>query len=125
MIAALPMTSIAANRSNAVEKTSSLAADVNAAAEALENLKHLLSRQLSVPTQSRLPNGPDPQAGPRPGLPLPAYGMRQARVAPLLPAGSAFTADQGPRPFDIRSFLAGFALSAAMGAALYIHLAAG
>jgi hypothetical protein len=119
------MRSIAASRSNAVEYTSSLAADVNAAAEALENLKHLLSRQLSVPARSRLPNGPDPQAAPRPGLPLSAYGMRQARVAPLLPAGLALTADENPRRFDIRSFLAGFALSAAIGAALYIHLAAG
>ena len=119
------MRSIEASRSNAIEYTSSLAADVNAAVEALENLKRLLSLQRSVPARPRFPNDPEPQAAPRPGLSLSAYGMRQERVAPPLSAGSVLAADQNTNRFDIRSFLAGFALSAAMGAALYIHLAAG
>jgi hypothetical protein len=109
-----------------------LAGDVNAAAEAYENLKRLLQRQLADAPRASLQSGPNLEAAPRltslPSQASPmnlAFAARHASVAPRLPGESVHAVGQEPRRLDIRGFLAGFAVSAALGAALYICLAAG
>lgn len=114
-----------------------LAADATAAAEAIENLKRMLERQL-------------PQSGETLRPPLhELFGEAAASAAPpplpqREPIGQAEEDEPGaapakplPRPvpreaawrerrqFDVRGFMAGFALSWAIGAALYIYLTAG
>ena len=115
-----------------VDAASKLAADVNAAAEALDNLKRLLRRQFPDPVLARVQRVPEPyreaartpenqhwQSSPM----MSAQALPQAPVASLLPADVAHSAE--PRRLDILGFLAGFALSAAIGAVVYIYLAAG
>jgi hypothetical protein len=113
-----------------VDAAADLAGDVNAAAEAYENLKRLLQRQFADPPRANL--SPNLEALPtRTALPSRASQMnlalalRHPPVAPLLAGGSVFAAGQGPRRLDLRGFLAGVAVSAAIGAALYFCLAAG
>ena len=114
------------------DAAANLAGDVNAAAEAYENLKRLLERQFADPPRASLESGPNLEAAP----PLTAWpsqasqmnlalALRQPPVVPPLPGGAAHAAGEGPRRLDIRGFLAGVAVSAAIGAALYICLAAG
>jgi thioesterase domain-containing protein len=109
-----------------------LAGDVNAAAEAYENLKRLLQRQLADPARASLQSGPNLQAAQRlTSLPSQASPMnlafaarharwhpacRESRCMPLAKSHAALISD---------GFLAGFAVSAALGAALYICLAQG
>jgi hypothetical protein len=109
-----------------------LAGDVNAAAEAYENLKRLLQRQFADPPRANLESGPNLEAVPaltawssRASQMNLALALRHPPMAPQLPGGSLLTAGQGPRWLDIRGFLAGVAVSAAVGAALYLCLAAG
>jgi hypothetical protein len=123
--------------------TAKLAADATAAAEALENLKRLLERQLPNPAQAssrqvvreRLAQTAISQDPP----PLPREeGTReslQPEVPDYKPAGVAqkppvrprtrTTGARERRQFDFRGFMAGFALSWAIGAVLYIYLTAG
>ena len=104
-----------------VDAAATLAGDVNAAAEAFENLKLLLQRQLADPARARLESGPDAEARPRlTSLPLQADPMNMRFAVTHYDAAS-----QGQRRLDVRGFLVGLAVSAAMGAALYICLAGG
>ena len=49
----------------------------------------------------------------------------QVWMEPLLPASPLHPADRERGHFDIRGFLAGFVISSAIGAVLYIYLTAG
>lgn len=97
-----------------IDAAARLAADATAAAEAVERLKGLLQAQLAASTRAAAPDEP----------PL-------ARVAGL-PAGkddppplpAAILPPEQPRP-DVRGFLAGFVLSGALGAVLYLYMMAG
>jgi hypothetical protein len=109
-----------------------LAGDVNAAAEAYENLKRLLQRQFADPPRANLDSDPNLEAGPtltawpsRASQMNLALALRHPPMAPQLLGDSVLAAGQGPRWLDIRGFLAGVAVSAAVGAALYLCLAAG
>jgi hypothetical protein len=111
------------------DAAANLAGDVNAAAEAYENLKRLLQRQFADPPHA---SGPNVEAARTlSALPSRASQMNLALapwhppLAPSLPGGSLHASDHGPRRLDIRGFLAGVAVSAAIGAALYICLAVG
>jgi hypothetical protein len=124
--------SIEAAHAKGVDAASKLAADVNAAAEALDNLKRLLRRQFPDPILGRVQRAPEPylEATPTPeNQPwqsppmMSAQALPQVPVAPLLPADFVHPAE--PRHIEIRGFLAGFALSTAIGALLYFFLAAG
>jgi hypothetical protein len=122
---------------SALGAAAKLAADANAAAEALENLKRLLERQLPNPTQALRQNVGEifaqPAAGAEPP-PLPNQAVARRMQDEELPVASM---KSHPRPgarsaaarerhaFDVRGFMAGFALSWALGAALYIYLTAG
>ena len=130
---------------SALDAAVRLAADANVAAEALENLKRLLEHKqqlesrlpppASEPTLlplSRDPGEPDtrrvaPARAPLPPLPLPLHAVSGAggeAARAMLPA-------LRPRPpperrgLDVRGFLAGFALSWAFGAVLYLFLTVG
>jgi hypothetical protein len=120
--------------------TAKLAADATAAAEALENLKRLLERQLPHPAQAsrqqtreRLAQTAATQSPPplsrekdeaerRP--PEAAEHRLPQAAKKSLPRPRA-TAGRDRRQFDFRGFMAGFALSWAIGAVLYIYLTAG
>jgi hypothetical protein len=113
-----------------------LAADANAAREALESLKRLLERQLPNPVQAPLQWVRDPHpepvaAAPPPPLPPQPPPMAQAEELPRAPARPPPRAIvrhavvRERRQLDIRGFMAGFALSWAIGAVLYIYLTAG
>ena len=123
----------AAQATNGVDAASNLAADVNASVDALDNLKRLLWRQFPDPVLARLQRVPEPYLGPAPTPPesqtLQSLPMMSARAEPQVPAASPLPADlvhaAEPRWLDILGFLAGFGLSAAIGALLYILLAAG
>jgi hypothetical protein len=126
--------------SGAFDAASKLVAEASAAAEALENLKRLLERRmpdlaasasLSARLQAPLRDPEEkPLMGPPPPLPLypvrsldgdlPALRPAQPRFEPPVP----LVPEERRRP-DVRGFLAGFALSWAIGAALYIYLTAG
>jgi len=102
-----------------------LAGDVNAAAKALENLKRLLHRQSVDPVRARPQRSPNREVHPRlAALPLPPSPTNLVSAVPQ--SGSAPPLfGRSVRRLDIRSFLAGFVLSAAVGAALYFCLATG
>ena len=134
MVSATPIRVITSSSAESGHRTiadaaASLAGDVNAAAEAYENLKRLLQRQFADPPQASGPNfiaAPTLSAlPPRASQMNLALALRHPPMAPALPGGSLHAADHGPRRLDIRGFLAGIAVSAAIGAALYICLAAG
>jgi hypothetical protein len=117
-------------RVKGVDAASNLAADVNAAAEALDNLKSLLRRQLPDPDLARVQRAPEPslkatsasENQPRQFPPMmSAHALPQVPVALLLPADLVHAAE--PRRFDILGFLVGVALSAAIGVVVYIYLA--
>jgi len=126
---------------SALDAAVRLAADASVAAEALENLKRLLEHKQRL--DIRLPHlrtgaAPslvsDSAAAPaQPPLPLPAHAQRAA------PGGSATARPRSALPpprqrrraaperrgFDVRGFMAGFALSWAFGVVLYLFMNAG
>jgi hypothetical protein len=136
MVSATPIRVIMSSSAEAGQATTAdaaakLAGDVNAAAEAYENLRRLLQRQFADPPRANLESGrsfevaPTPTALPSHASPTNlALAVRQAPMAPPSP-GRWVRAAEEPRRLDIRGFLAGFAVAAAIGAALYICLAAG
>src|SRR6476660_8425861 len=80
-------------RVKGVDAASNLAADANAAAEALDNLKSLLRRQFPDPDLARVQRAPEPKATStsenQPGQFAPmmsAHALPQVPVASLLPA---------------------------------------
>jgi hypothetical protein len=124
---------------SALDAATRLAADANAAAEALANLKRLLERQLPNAAESPAPAAPeaDIQAGaavmpaaPATPPPLPLHAVRDGsgrttlRPAVLAPPPPGRAQAERVR-FDVRGFLAGFALSWAFGAVLYLFMTAG
>ena len=114
-----------------------LAADATAASEAIENLKRLLARQLPSPAQAPRQPVHELFAEPATALappPLPAqepppetedYELDPTPEEPLPRPGARNPAWRERRQFDFRGFMAGFALSWAIGAVLYIYLMAG
>ncbi len=133
--------------SSAVDAAAKLMADASAAAEALENLQRLLQQQQAarfVPPQ--VPRGVAMGGTPRPPATEPASRATPPPVAQFVAAPAARAVPPRPsaaqakpmssavtaravaaekRPMDVRGFMAGFALSCAIGAALYIFLMAG
>jgi len=97
-----------------IDAAAKLAADATAAAEAVETLKRLLQAQLAA---SRPPLDIAPvvalSVGPGPGA-----------AAAVEPLPSAPLAPEQRRP-DIHGFLAGFVISGAIGAVLYLYMMAG
>jgi hypothetical protein len=126
---------------SALDAAAKLAADANAAAEALENLKRLLERQLpnvaankvraatEIGTQQTSAKAPAaPMAPPQPPeLPLHAVrdgsGRTTLRPAVLAPLPPRHAPER--RRLDVRGFLAGFALSGAVGVVLYLLMTSG
>jgi hypothetical protein len=112
-----------------------LAADVNAAAEALDNLKHSLRRQSPDPVQVSVQRASGPylvEAASTPTKlfwqPLPvmsAHAPPQVPVASLLPTDPLNAVGLASGRLDLRVFLAALAMSATIGVVLYIFLAAG
>jgi hypothetical protein len=118
-------------RAQGVDAVSNLAADVNAAAEALDNLKSLLRRQFPDPDLARLQRAPEPSlkaTSTSENQPSQFPPIMSAHRLPQLPAASLLPPDlvhtTRPRRFDILGFLVGVALSAATGVVVYIYLAA-
>ncbi|KAB2912087.1 MAG: hypothetical protein F9K29_20470 [Hyphomicrobiaceae bacterium] len=134
---------------SAVDAAAKLMADASAAAEALQNLQRLLQQQQAsrfVPPQVPRRAATGEMAGP-PVADPPASRMTSPPVAqfvaapasqaarpvppprpPVNPKSSAVTrrpVGTEKRPMDVRGFMAGFALSCAIGAMLYIYLMAG
>jgi hypothetical protein len=115
--------------SAAIDTAAKLAADANAAAQALDSLKRLL--QQGLPERGQAPRlaavagrRREPLVGvlPSPSRPPPVPGPPRRQ----LPA--AVTPPHPPvevARFDVRGFLAGFALSWAIGVVLYLFMAAG
>jgi hypothetical protein len=125
------------NFASALGAAAKLAADANAAASALENLKRLLERQLPNPSQAprqsvhELFGDPAAATAPPPLSPQEIARRMQDDELPATTAkshprpGGRSAAPHERQPFDVRGFMAGFALSWALGAALYIYLTAG
>jgi len=126
---------------SALDAAARLAADANAAAAALENLKRLLERQLpsipDSPAPAAAEAGTQPSASasaapamppPLPSLPLHAVRDGSGRTT-LRPAVLAPPPPRRAQPerirLDVRGFLAGFALSWAFGVVLYLFMTAG
>ena len=99
-----------------IDAAAKLAADATAAAAAVEHLKRLLQAQLAA-------NGP--AARPAPAVALSVGPAADAAVVALLPLASAPLATPEQRRPDVRGFLAGFVLSGAIGAVLYLYMMAG
>jgi hypothetical protein len=114
----------------AIDTAAKLAADANAAAEALDSLKRLLRQGLPSPTRqppraapgvrSTQPLASAPSLLPKPP-PVPATSPRRLPLAPL----PAPPPPAEPLRIDVRGFLAGFALSWAIGVVLYLFMTAG
>jgi hypothetical protein len=148
-MASLPETMVSQSiepLTSALDAAVRLATDASFAAEALENLKRLLERKQQL--ESQLPHlaagarptsasddadasAPAPQQS-LPPLPLPLHAEQDAA------GGSAATTTVLPPPprrrrrppperrvFDVRGFMAGFALSWAFGVVLYLFMTAG
>jgi hypothetical protein len=132
MVPATPIRVITSGSAESGHRTTTdvaanLAGDVNAAAEAYENLKRLLQRQLADPPRASLQSAPNLEVAKSPAaLPSQTSPMVLPLAVPYAPVGPpVYPAGQEPSRLVIRGFLAGFAVSAAIGAALYICLAAG
>jgi len=97
-----------------IDAAAKLAADATAAAEAVETLKRLLQAQLAA---SRPPADTAPVVAL--GVGLGADAEAAAKSLPSAPLSS-----EQRRP-DVRGFLAGFVLSGAIGAVLYLYMMAG
>jgi hypothetical protein len=133
---------------SALDAAVRLAADASVAAEALENLKRLLERKQQL--ESQLPHlaaGSQPTSAsgeadvpastPQPPLALPplplplhaeqAAAGRSAAGRLVLPPAPRRRRRPPPerRVFDVRGFMAGFALSWAFGVVLYLFMTAG
>ena len=116
-----------------------LVADANVAAEALENLRRLLEKEL--PGAARGPAGAAPSrdaeawsalaasCASQPPLPLAGDDAGRADLAPEhdpeLPPSSLPSLPTERARLDVRGFFAGFALSCAVGVVLYLFIAAG
>ena len=126
---------------SALDAAAKLAADANAAAAALENLKRLLERQLPNVAAGNAPHpleaaarhvSANAPAAPAPLQPpmLPLHAVRDGsgrstlRHAVLAPPPPPRRAAERLR-LDVRGFLAGFALSWAFGVVLYLLMTAG
>jgi hypothetical protein len=124
---------VPANRvplTSALNAAIKLAADANAAAEALENLKRLLERDAPATAGERQPVA---AAAPQPASTL-ATARAVARASgkaalrpgrPVQPLIALPAAPRERRRLDVRGFLAGVAMSLAVGALLYLLLTAG
>jgi hypothetical protein len=110
-----------------------IAAEASATAEALESLKRLLIPKMPLQsTEGTLERPPFLQAPPPPALREMDHGGQEPsrREEPVLqphPVPSDMPTlpqdvYQRRRGFEVRGFLAGFALSWALGAALYVYL---
>src|SRR5262245_2324276 len=97
-----------------IDAAAKLAADATAAAEAVETLKRLLQAQLATsrPGTDSAPVGPL-SVGP---------GAAAATASQPLPSAPLVAEQRRP---DVRGFLAGFVISGAIGAVLYLYMMAG
>jgi len=125
----------------ALDAAVKLAADANAAAEALESLRRLFERQLpnaaggaeapaavaATVTPPPVPLRPSGDPGGLSSLEPAAAASPTPQTPPTrtLPVPSPSRAPVERRHLDIRGFLAGFALSWAIGMVLYLFMAAG
>jgi hypothetical protein len=126
---------------SALDAAAKLAADANAAAEALENLKRLLERQLPNVAAGPPASAPRADAEAWPAASAPPTRPPPLPAAPLHRVGDGgglpepepqLPAPLSPRRMpaerqrlDIRGFLAGFALSWAFGVVFYLFMTAG
>jgi hypothetical protein len=127
----------AAPLASALGAAARLAADASATAQALENLRRMLERRLpevaGVPGATLAEPAPGVAATPAPP-PLPLHPTADTGgLSDLDPTPPASTEPKLPVPrtaverrhVDVRGFLAGFALSAAVGVLLYLLMTAG
>jgi hypothetical protein len=125
---------------SALDAAAKLAADATAAAEALESLKRLLQRQqqgLATPAPpadgpawaAAPPERANPKPPPLPSLMLPATSDPgedgEPDDEPQMPVPVPRKRAPERVRFDLRGFLAGFALSWAFGVVLYLFMTAG
>lgn len=129
---------------SALDAAVRLATDANVAAEALENLKRVLEHKQRLESQlPQLAAGPAPVSAsdyaqasapdapappPLPPLPLPLHAMPEAggeSAYAMLPPPPRLRSAPERRGFDVRGFLAGFALSWAFGVVLYLFMTSG
>ena len=133
---------------NALDAAVRLAADASVAAEALENLKRLLERKQQLESQlphlaagsqptsasgeADVPASTPQQPLALPPLPLPLHAEQDAAggstaSTTVLPPPPRRRRRPPPerRVFDVRGFMAGFALSWAFGVVLYLFMTAG
>jgi hypothetical protein len=133
---------------SALDAAVRLAADASVAAEALENLKRLLERKQQLESQlphlaagsqptsasgeADVPASTPQQPLALPPLPLPLHAEqdaagRSAAGPVVLPPPPRRRRRPPPerRVFDVRGFMAGFALSWAFGVVLYLFMTAG
>jgi hypothetical protein len=121
---------------SALDAAAKLAADANAAAQALESLQRLLERQLpgAAPATAMSPQrGIEQWRGPPPLTPQPLHASSGGFA--LVEAPSPQLPVPAPQPqrrmpaerirLDVRGFLAGFALSWAFGIVFYLFMTAG
>jgi len=110
----------------ALDAAAKLAADANAAAEALDSLKRLLEQGLPVATgKGAHPASPSERPVLPPRLP-PRSTVALSPPPPLPPVTLPVPMPSTDRVrFDLRGFLAGFALSWAIGVVLYLFMTAG
>jgi hypothetical protein len=100
-----------------IDAAAKLAADATAAAEAVETLKRLLQAQLAA-------SRPPADSAPVVALSVGPVGPAPGAAAAAEPLPSAPLAPEQRRP-DIHGFLAGFVISGAIGAVLYLYMMAG
>jgi hypothetical protein len=94
-----------------IDAAAKLAAEATAAAQAVETLKRLLQAQLATSPAAATASGPATQPSAVPAI------TETSQAAPSL-------SSEQRRP-DVRGFFAGFVLSGAIGAVLYLYMMAG
>jgi hypothetical protein len=127
---------------DALSVASQLSDDANAAAEALDNLKRMLEQPVSIPGPAPLPQLVSEQDKPRPAAPAAALPLPPPLPPPRaqpepepprappprprpIPASALPAAMRDRVRLDVRGFFAGFALSWAIGAVLYLFMTVG
>jgi hypothetical protein len=115
-----------ARLTQALDTAAKLAMDADAAAEALDSLKRLLAQGL--PTSATAPPSPLATVAPKPVARVPLPPRRPPMAPPTSRANPLVESRPPPGErahFDLRGFLAGFALSWAIGIVLYLFMTAG
>jgi hypothetical protein len=120
----IPLSPVSPSVAEAYGAATKLAADATAAAQAVESLKQLLQAQLEAGRPLTTAHQEAHEAHPAAGGPPALHGQTREETMPA-PVSPPAPPPPEQRRMDVRGFVAGFIISGAVGAMLYLFMMAG